>query len=230
MTLTTRAERPVRSSTSTRKREILSAALTCFATRGYDATTLADIRERAGASTGSIYHHFSNKAELAAELYLEGVRATQVYSLHALLKRRTLEEGIESLVFSSLDWVQENPEFARFLFAMRHADFMEPVEAELGRMNREALATALAWLREHVGTVELKSATPEAIRAVTFGPTMHYARDLLRSDPTIDITRDKRALATAVKAALRPLLVVSAPRKRAQERARTMTRKGSAPS
>lgn len=227
MTLATRADRPVRSSTAVRKREILSAALTCFATKGYDATTLADIRERAGASTGSIYHHFANKAELAAELYLEGVRATQVYSLHALLKRRSLEEGIESLVFSSLDWVQENPEFARFLFAMRHADFMEPVEEELERMNREALATALSWLREHVGTVELKGATPAAIRAVTFGPTMHYARNLLRSDPAIDIGRDRRALASAVQAALRPLLTISPARKRVDEKARTTTRKRS---
>ncbi len=228
MTLATSTDRPVRSSTAARKREILSAALTCFAAKGYDATTLADIRERAGASTGSIYHHFANKAELAAELYLEGVRATQVYSLRALLKRRSLEDGIESLVFSSLEWVQENAEFARFLFAMRHADFMEPVEAELERMNREALATALSWLREHVGTVELKGATQEAIRAITFGPTMHYARNLLRSDPTRDIARDKRALATAVTAALRPLLSVQLARKRAEGRARTTPRKGSA--
>lgn len=205
--------KPARSATVTRKREILAAALACFSEKGYDATTLADIRERAGASTGSIYHHFVNKAELAAALYLEGVRSTQEYALQELLSQKTLDGGIRSLVFSSLDWVQDNPQFARFLFGMRHADFMEPVEAELERMNRDAQAKASAWFRVHAGELEIKRVAPAVVRAILFGPTMHYARNLLRSDPAADIARDKQQLAAAVHAALRPLLSVSETRK-----------------
>jgi AcrR family transcriptional regulator len=231
------ATQPTRSGTATRKREILTAALGCFSSKGYDATTLADIRER--ASTGSIYHHFVNKAELAAELYLEGVRSTQEYSLRVLLAQKNLDDGIKSLVFSSLDWVQENPQFARFLFGMRHADFMEPVEAELERLNREALATASAWFRAHAGQLELKSVAPEVVRAIMFGPTMHYARSLLRratgsagaQDRALrpaEIARDKQQLAAAVHAALRPLLAAPTARKLQPDKPRKLSRKGSA--
>lgn len=215
------SEKPARSATLVRKREILAAALACFSSKGYDATTLADIRERAGASTGSIYHHFVNKAELAAALYLEGVRSTQEYGLRELVSQRNLDDGIKSLVFSSLDWVQENPQFARFLFGMRHADFMEPVEAELERMNREALETASAWFRAHAGDLQLEHVTPAVVRAIMYGPTMHYARNLLRNDPGADITKDKQQLAAAVHAALSPLVsaqVATKPGRKASKR------------
>ena len=54
-----------------RKREILEAALACFGELGYEKTTLAEIRARSEASTGSIYHHFRSKEHLFAALYLE---------------------------------------------------------------------------------------------------------------------------------------------------------------
>ncbi|HTO27428.1 MAG TPA: TetR family transcriptional regulator, partial [Devosia sp.] len=42
-----------------RRRQILDAALSAFLERGYAATSIADIRARSGASTGSIYHFFA---------------------------------------------------------------------------------------------------------------------------------------------------------------------------
>src|SRR5215475_5808955 len=57
-----------------RQRGILMAALDCFTTRGVSATTLEDIRAKSGASIGSIYHHFRSKENLAATLYVEGLR------------------------------------------------------------------------------------------------------------------------------------------------------------
>ena len=44
-----------------RKDSILTAALACITDVGADATTIEMIRERSGASIGSLYHHFGNK-------------------------------------------------------------------------------------------------------------------------------------------------------------------------
>jgi AcrR family transcriptional regulator len=44
--------------------EILSAALDCFAERGFAATRLDDIAARAGVSKGTLYLYFSGKEEL----------------------------------------------------------------------------------------------------------------------------------------------------------------------
>jgi len=43
---------------------VLDAAVTVFLERGYTATTIRDVARHAGVSTGAIYNHFRNKAEL----------------------------------------------------------------------------------------------------------------------------------------------------------------------
>jgi AcrR family transcriptional regulator len=44
--------------------EILGAALTCFAERGFAATRLDDVAQRAGVTKGTLYLYFPNKEEL----------------------------------------------------------------------------------------------------------------------------------------------------------------------
>ena len=84
--------------TRERKQEILDAALECFSSIGYDQTTIEDIRAKAGASIGSIYHHFGAKDRIAAALYLRGVRETQDAGLEALLAADSAESGIAAQV------------------------------------------------------------------------------------------------------------------------------------
>ena len=48
---------------------ILSAALDLFQERGYDATTMRAIADRAGVSLGSSYHYFPSKEHLVLEFY-----------------------------------------------------------------------------------------------------------------------------------------------------------------
>ena len=53
----------------TSRAAILEAALDLFQERGYDATTMRAIAERAGASLGSSYHYFPSKEHLVLEFY-----------------------------------------------------------------------------------------------------------------------------------------------------------------
>jgi AcrR family transcriptional regulator len=49
-----------------RRDEIIDAATRCFAARGYQRTSMADIIDEAGLSAGAIYGHFAGKKELFA--------------------------------------------------------------------------------------------------------------------------------------------------------------------
>ncbi|HJZ55134.1 MAG TPA: helix-turn-helix domain-containing protein [Gemmataceae bacterium] len=68
---------PERQSTRWRRRktarpaEILSAALDCFAERGFAATRLDDIAARAGVTKGTLYLYFPSKEELFKALVRE---------------------------------------------------------------------------------------------------------------------------------------------------------------
>lgn len=48
-----------------RREEILDAATTCFANRGFQGTSMGDIIEASGLSTGAIYSYFKSKREIA---------------------------------------------------------------------------------------------------------------------------------------------------------------------
>jgi len=192
--------------TSVRRRQaILDAALECFSTLGYEETTVLDIRQRAGASTGSIYHHFGSKQQIAADLYLEGVRQTQTAGLEALLRTRSARTGITAQVAAYIDWVVEHPDFARFLFAMRHASFVETEDATITALNADVHERAAKWITDHVESGELPDIDPSLRSALLFGPCRHWAGSWLRGTTTTSPQQAKRAIATGVYAALQAL-------------------------
>ena len=51
-----------------RRRQILSAALRCFARQGFHRTTMQDIFREAGLSPGAVYSYFAGKDELIAAI------------------------------------------------------------------------------------------------------------------------------------------------------------------
>jgi AcrR family transcriptional regulator len=192
--------------TRQRRQAILDAALDCFSTIGYDQTTLADIRKKAGASTGSIYHHFGSKEQIAASLFVEGLRQTQEAGLAALLRTRTARTGVAAQVAAYIDWVVEHPAMARFLFGMRHASFLADDEATIATLNEDMQQRGAEWLAERVAAGELPDIDPALRWALVFGPCRHWAGSWLRGTTTTSPEEAKRQIATAAHAALRALL------------------------
>src|SRR5204863_6655347 len=59
------------------RRQVLDAALQLFSHQGYRATTMREIAERAGVSTGNCYHHFPDKETIFRTLLEEFWTVTQ---------------------------------------------------------------------------------------------------------------------------------------------------------
>jgi TetR/AcrR family transcriptional regulator, cholesterol catabolism regulator len=60
---------------SARRQEILDTATAVFAEKGILAATVRDISERAGILSGSLYHHFTSKEAMIAEILTPVLRA-----------------------------------------------------------------------------------------------------------------------------------------------------------
>src|SRR2546427_3712162 len=60
-----------------RRRAIMNAALPLFTEKGLAGTAVEDIRTRAKASIGSIYHHFGSKEGVARALYAAAIGSYQ---------------------------------------------------------------------------------------------------------------------------------------------------------
>ena len=100
--------------TESRRKAILQAALKSFSTKGFTETTMEDIRRLSGASTGSIYHHFENKEMLAQALYVEG-RGDLNAALLASITDRHLREGIKAMVYAYIDWFEQHPDLGQYI-------------------------------------------------------------------------------------------------------------------
>ncbi|HEY2518128.1 MAG TPA: helix-turn-helix domain-containing protein, partial [Polyangiaceae bacterium] len=120
-----------RAATGERRRKILDAALRCFADEGYEATTLSHIRARSGASTGSIYHLFASKEEIAGAVYVDGLRCYQEGFLAVVEQRESPEAMVRACVEFYLEWVEANERLARFIVHTRHAELVPAVRDEL---------------------------------------------------------------------------------------------------
>jgi AcrR family transcriptional regulator len=159
-----------------RRAEILRGALECFTERGFAATTIEAIRERSGASIGSIYHHFGGKEDLAAELYVAGLRDYQEGLLGALERNPDAEPGVHALVRHHLRWVEHNPQLAKFLMNRRETELRAATETRVQLLNRAFLPRVAAWVQRQVEAQALRPLPIDLWEPVLLGPSQELAR------------------------------------------------------
>src|SRR5215210_4772607 len=102
-----------------REAEILDAALACFAERGYDATRVRHIAERAGVSEAALYRHHPSKEAVAEALFATHMRRyAEALQAVAADRERPVAERIRALVRASLDARRADP--AAHAFVLGH--------------------------------------------------------------------------------------------------------------
>ena len=105
------------------RRYVLDAALDLFSHRGYGATSVRDVADAAGVSTGNLYHHFPDKEAIFKTLLDE---LTEVVGSRRFPYRRALAAGhfpdnIEALAFGARESVIEFRQY----FALIYVDVIE---------------------------------------------------------------------------------------------------------
>jgi AcrR family transcriptional regulator len=159
-----------------RKSDIIQAALGCFNDLGYAETTMALIRKNADASTGSIYHHFQSKDQLAAAVYLEGILDYQEGYVQELEKHAGAKAGVATVISYHLAWVEIHPAWARYLTHMRHAHFMKQTEGAFQQANQEFIFRVGQWFGRQIKSSRLKKLPQEIFFALLMGPVQEYTR------------------------------------------------------
>jgi AcrR family transcriptional regulator len=88
-----------------RRQQIVDAARTCFATRGFARTSLPDIVAESGLSTGAIYRYFSSKddivlavCEQAGDAFPEALTVDVIHGFLEHIRTLAREQGHARLV------------------------------------------------------------------------------------------------------------------------------------
>ncbi|MGH9662979.1 MAG: TetR family transcriptional regulator [Bryobacteraceae bacterium] len=182
---------------------LLQAAASVLAERGYDAATMSEVANRAGASIGSLYQFFPDKQSVAEALRVQfGEEIERLWSqLEAQAKSLSLASLSDRLIEVTLAFVAEHPAFLALLDAPR-ATRNRPVRrrllALLGRLfqaKRPRLRRDKA-VRMAAVTLEImkamNAAYAQAPRAERAAWTREY-KAVLRSYWTAQIAQGERS-------------------------------------
>lgn len=112
-----------------RRRAILKAAEALLGEQGYEAATLKAIGERAGIPTASVYHYFSDRYEVDAEVMRQHVHEMEAAISDALDKPalRTLRDAVDAVIDSLLGYFRRHPSCVELWFARAHGTLDEIV-------------------------------------------------------------------------------------------------------
>ncbi len=75
---------------------IIEAAYTLFLERGYNATSMRDLSQRAGVTVGAIYNHFQTKEEIWKEVILAKHPYHEIFPLIQAAEGETVADVIRS--------------------------------------------------------------------------------------------------------------------------------------
>ncbi|WP_372404725.1 TetR/AcrR family transcriptional regulator [Streptomyces luteireticuli] len=114
-----------------RRRAILDAAEALLGEQGYAAATLKAIGERADIPTASVYHYFSDRHQVDAELMRRYVRELDALMATALAdsRLRTLRDAVDAIIDLLMAYFRQHAGCTELWFAGRHETTRELARA-----------------------------------------------------------------------------------------------------
>ena len=106
------------------RKRIVTAALTLFQTKGFDATTTKAIARRAGIAEGTVFNYFRTKEDIALHFFEQEVdQAIASVRENPRMRKAPLEEKLFALVHSQLEFLAPYEKFigAAFIHALKPA-------------------------------------------------------------------------------------------------------------
>ncbi len=132
-----------------RRRQILKAAVSCFARRGFHQTTVEEICKAAGLSPGAVYRYFPSKGEIIRAVAEES-KKRNLELLRSALSEGPVGEVALSLLRRYFQMFQEgSPEVAIVdMELLAEASRDQPLAASVAEMLGQLLQVAASLVEE----------------------------------------------------------------------------------
>ncbi|USG66665.1 TetR/AcrR family transcriptional regulator [Brevibacillus ruminantium] len=157
-----------------KQRNIIRASIKLFATKGFHASSTAEIAKEAGVAEGTIFRHYKSKKDIllavvapvlvkfAAPFILRDIR--EIFHKESEL---SINEIITNLFRNRLELIEANEKHARIL--LQEAFFHEEIrEALLSTVFRETKGLADHLINNRIEAGELRPLPSEAVFRVIF--------------------------------------------------------------
>ncbi|WP_028486195.1 TetR/AcrR family transcriptional regulator [Thiomicrorhabdus chilensis] len=106
------------------KRKVLNSALYLFVEQGFFKTSIPDLVKHSGVSTGSIYHSFKDKQDIAESLMQALLEQIEREQTQILEQHKTSWDRFYALSEWLMLTAQRHPHVTQFVLHARHKEFM----------------------------------------------------------------------------------------------------------
>src|SRR5215467_10651362 len=160
---------------------ITEAALALFRERGYEATTMRAIAERAGVSTGNAYYYFGSKEELIQEFYARNHADHRAASRQVLAAETDLAARLTGTVRALVEVLAPYHSFAATFY--KHAAEPASPLSPFSPQSSPARLASIALYREVVDGSTAKMGAgvrerlPELLWLYSLGITLYWVHD-----------------------------------------------------
>jgi AcrR family transcriptional regulator len=124
-----------------KRKQILTAALHLFTTRGFHATPTSRISKEAGVSTGTLFHYFPDKNTLIDQLYLTVKREMGDFVRSEDSPSDPVNIRLQKCFIRYIRWGISSPDKARFIEQFHHSP-------NISRDIRIIACEELDWMKE----------------------------------------------------------------------------------
>lgn len=123
--------------------KVVETARRLFVEHGYHKVSIPDIVKASGVSTGAIYHHFSNKENLASHIHEQTL--TEFYELleARLVGTSTVYQRLRAFAQLVLDIAENDPVKMEYMLFMKLGEF-------LGDAKPICLSQPFRWVQETI--------------------------------------------------------------------------------
>jgi AcrR family transcriptional regulator len=100
------------------RRHVLDKALGLFSHHGYRATSVREIAEAAGVSTGNVYHHFPDKESIFRELLDEywSITSRRTFPYKRALAAGKFPDNLEELGYAARESVRQYRQYIALIY------------------------------------------------------------------------------------------------------------------
>lgn len=164
---------------TTKQKKILEVSLELFATQGFEATTSAQIAEKAEVSAGSVYHHFQNKKELLiavlTPLFSMSMQTVADEFISSAFEQKflTLDDFIITTVTDRMTFIYDNIQELRLMFEqlLTNKSFGDQIKKIMGEQIIKAVIPTIEYFKNKKEIIDLPN---ETICSFMFGPIIAY--------------------------------------------------------
>lgn len=161
---------------ATLKRTILAKSLECFNLYGIETTTIEMIKNECDTSVGAIYHHFGNKEGIVSALFFLALKdqfeKRNIYFKNA----NTLQDFTHAIVYSYIDWINDYPDFSKFMLSAKYHVNVSSYSDQLKDLNSSRNRQIFSSLENFIHAKDMKKLPMDLIFSLIIGSTENYTR------------------------------------------------------